>query len=118
MPAEDARIKWRKPKSAKELLLATGAPIDAASLLDLLCAAHLATWAEYVSTTGSGEIKKYRVLTESGLRYGVNASTAHPSRTECRFYADTFPALLQVAAQTLTSFSQRIVQAETPGTRT
>ncbi len=103
--ADESRADWRKPKSPKELLANRDAPLDATSFYALLELAGMIEWQEYLSTTGSGEIKRFRRLNRAGLNYGINAPTAHEFRTECRFYAENFPDLLKIAAGALSRFA-------------
>lgn len=51
---------------------------------------------EYVSSSGSGEIKKYRQFTNKGLEFGINKSGFNPSskKTECKFNETNFNILL------------------------
>lgn len=52
--------------------------------------------AEYMSSTGTGEIKKYRRFTDKGLTYGINKKSFNPNstKTECRFNDYNFEILL------------------------
>jgi len=59
---------------------------------------------QYASSTGSGEIKSFKRLTEQGEVFGVNkASMGHPFKTEARFYGEAFPQLLGIVMSQLTA---------------
>jgi len=66
------------------------APINAASLLALAEVAGLVTDAEYLSSSGSGEIKTCRKLTDEGLRYGINLEGFRSAATDIRLYPESF----------------------------
>lgn len=85
-----------KAESLTNLVKDTKISLNAASLLAALVRTEFAETVEYPSTTGSGEIKSFVRLTESGLRFGVNAPRMHEFRTDPRFFAETFPELLRV----------------------
>jgi hypothetical protein len=53
----------------------------------------------YLSTTGSGAEKSYRVINDDYLDFGQNVWTAHEFKTEPRFYAELFPDLVVIALQ-------------------
>lgn len=80
--------------SLTQLSKETKTSLNAASILSAIIKTDLANEVEYVSTSGSGEIKKFVQLSDSGLRYGENRATIHEFKTEPRFYAKTFPELL------------------------
>jgi len=66
---------------------------------------------EYISTTGSGEIKTFVAFTDKGEKYGFNRSGGfHPFKTECRFYAETFPELIVEIGQHITKEGQERLQ--------
>lgn len=55
---------------------------------------------DYLSSTGSGKIKKFNRLTVSGLYYGINeGGDHHDEKTTCRFYQETFKELVTEIAQ-------------------
>ena len=80
--------------SATELLEASDSFIDATMFFKLLEKAGYLKKVEYLSSTGTGEIKTYKSLTEMGLKYGINRGTKHPPKTECRFFKETFDDIL------------------------
>ena len=56
----------------------------------------------YLSTTDSGEIKSYLVLTEQGLEYGKNAfNPFHEFKTDPKFFEDKFPHAYLLALRAL-----------------
>ena len=85
-----------KPDSLTNLVKDKGISLNAASLLAAIVKTPLAEIAEYVSTTGSGEIKKFVRLTDAGLKYGINRTGVHEFKTEVRFYPHTFHEFLAV----------------------
>ncbi|MCR5941126.1 hypothetical protein FG152_09855 [Ochrobactrum sp. XJ1] len=85
-----------KAESLTNLVKDAGISLNAASLLAALVRTELAETVEYPSTTGSGEVKSFVRLTETGLSYGLNKPTMHEFKTDPRFFAETFPELLHV----------------------
>lgn len=90
--------------------------LDANSIMRVMMRYGLAEDAEYISTTGSGEVKRFRRLTDEGLNYGINeASSGHDIKTSPRFYIDTFPALVSLVVSYLQKESEDMhVQASKP----
>jgi NAD-dependent DNA ligase len=90
--------------------------MDANSIMRVMMRYGLAEDAEYISTTGSGEVKRFRRLTDEGLNYGVNeASSGHDIKTSPRFYMDTFPALVSLVVSYLHKESEDMqAQASKP----
>lgn len=101
-----------EPLSATKLLKQLAVPIDAKSFLAGLQLAGLLEEREYVSSSGSGEVKRYRALTADGLAYGVNAETLSAEKTEVRFYVETFPAVLRRSFDALLVRVEEVVSAE------
>ncbi|WP_104422748.1 hypothetical protein [Methylobacter tundripaludum] len=93
---------------AKHLLDSTGSPMDSATLFKALSIAGLVEQLTYLSSTGSGEIKKYWAFTPSGLKYGVNQSTMSPTKTELRFYDTHFSNVLIAAAEAIISHARNL----------
>lgn len=89
------------PVSATKLLKQLEVPLDAASFLAGMELAGLLEERQYVSSSGSGEVKRYKALTDTGLAYGVNAKTLSPEKTEVRFYGETFPQVLLCSIEAL-----------------
>lgn len=90
--------------------------LDANSIMRVMMKYGLAEDAEYISTTGSGEVKRFRRLTDEGLNYGINeASSGHDIKTSPRFYMDTFPALVSLVVSYLHKESENMqLQANKP----
>lgn len=88
----------RKNDSAKNLIKNLACPVDAPTLFQGLALAGFMEQCEYVSSTGSGEIKSYWRFAERGLRLGVNRSSSFSQATTPRFYADTFLEAVAIAA--------------------
>ena len=55
--------------------------------------------AERVSSK-SGKNKKYKVLTESGLSYGINRESQHSDQTSPYYYDNSFPQLITLLLET------------------
>ena len=53
---------------------------------------------EYISSSGTGEIKYYKKLTEQGLAYGRNVPSDFSEREEARFFSSAFLSLLEQAS--------------------
>lgn len=87
-----------KPAAITALLRANDLSLDAATTLKALERAGVISEQKYVSTSGSGEIKSFRKIVEAQLRYGINAPTPHPFRTEPKFYREHFPGLVALVA--------------------
>lgn len=86
-----------KTSTLTALLEEYSCSMDASSIMKVMMRYGLADDAEYVSTTGSGEIKRFRRLIDEGLNYGVNeASPVHDIKTTPKFYVDTFPSLISL----------------------
>jgi len=84
--------------------------LDAKSIMRVMMRYGLAEDAEYISTTGSGEVKRFRRLTDEGLNYGINeASSGHDIKTSPRFYIDTFPTLISLVVSFLQKESEQIL---------
>lgn len=96
--------------SAKDLLEKYSSPLNSSSLFNALEVAGLVVSKEYVSSTGSGEIKSYLSLIDDGLKFGLNRQSAYSEKTELRFFNDSFPELLVVAAKAILNQSQALVQ--------
>ncbi|NVZ62023.1 hypothetical protein HX867_08010 [Pseudomonas gingeri] len=88
-------------KPLKALLADRNVSFDATTILNALVKSGHAENSEYASTTGSGQLKSFKRLTESGMQFGTNKSTMHPLKTEPRFYEETFPELLKVVVTQL-----------------
>lgn len=97
-----------KTQAAKKLLELSGSALDAASLFAGMAQIGLLEEREYLSSSGSGEIKRYKALTEEGLRYGKNMPTMSPTKTEVKLYPSAFPDLLQRVCQGLLAHAESL----------
>lgn len=97
-PLENGRGRM-KVDSLTNLVKDTGISLNAATLLAAIIKTPLAETVEYISTSGSGEIKKFVRLTDAGLKFGINRPGIHEFKTEVRFYAHTFRDFLDVIHQ-------------------
>lgn len=89
-------------KSLKALISLYGVSFDASTIMNALIKAGYAENFEYLSSTGSGELKSFKKLTEEGEIFGVNKEGFGPSiKTEARFFESKFPELLAVVVQQL-----------------
>lgn len=89
-------------KSLKALIAQHCVSLDAITIMNALLKVGHAENFEYESSTGSGEIKSFRKLTEEGQKFGVNKLSMGPSiRTEARFYDSSFPELLSIVVKQL-----------------
>lgn len=70
-------------------------PLHAQSVLQMLTWAGLVEESEYLSSTGSGEVKKFQRLTAAGLVYGQNVATLSPTKTEIKVHVSTLPDLIR-----------------------
>lgn len=87
--------------AATALLKGVNAPLDAGTFMRGLALAGLAVECEYLSSSGSGVVKRYWSLTEAGLAYGQNIKTISPVRTEPRFDPDRFTGLVRLSLEGL-----------------
>ncbi len=92
-----------KPTSLTELIKQTGVSLNANTILTAIKKTDLVEEVEYLSSTGSGEIKTFLRLTESGLKFGMNRILRGDVKTEPRFYFETFPQLLRVIVDQIDS---------------
>lgn len=90
-----------QPLPAMTLLNNTGSPMDATTLFKALEAAGLMEKINYLSSTGSGEMKQYWAFTNAGSALGVNQMTMSPMKTEPRFFITAFPQALRAAADAI-----------------
>ncbi|MCY1698613.1 hypothetical protein OVA10_11205 [Lelliottia sp. SL45] len=98
----------KKLFAAKALLTQNSSPLDSLSLFNAMHLAGLLEEKEYVSSTGSGEIKRYHSLTEDGLKFGMNKSSPYSEKTELVFYPATFKALLVLASEEILTHSESL----------
>lgn len=89
-------------KPLKELTSRYGVSLDPITIMNALLKAGYAENIEYLSSTGSGELKSFRRLTEAGEKFGVNkGGYGSTIKTDARFFETTFPELLKVVVKQL-----------------
>lgn len=87
--------KDQRTDSITNLLKANGAQLSAVKANKLLLQKGILEEKERESSTRPGIKKKYKVLTETGLDYGINyANPQSPDQTSPYYYRETFPELL------------------------
>jgi len=86
---------------AKSLLIDIGSGLDATSFFNGLALAGIVSRVEYLSTTGSGEVKHFLKIDDGHLHIGQNKKTMHEFKTEVRFFRSGFESLVVVACRAL-----------------
>jgi hypothetical protein len=98
----------RVMKGAKRLLIEHSLPLDEVSFLSCLLECGYIEEREYISTTGTGEIKNFIAISENHPDIGMNLkNNFHPIKTEPRFYEDRFIDLYLIACEYATLQGQR-----------
>jgi hypothetical protein len=88
-----------KPISLTKLCKSHDLSLDAAAILKVLIKIDVIEVLEYPSTTGSGELKKYKSINKMYARFGENTPTMHEFRTEPRFYPNVFSELITLVVE-------------------
>jgi hypothetical protein len=84
-----------KTDSITNLLKLHKADISAVKANKILMALGLLTEEERPSAKYAGKMKKFKVLTEQGLQYGVNIENpSSPGQTSPHYFVDAFDQLL------------------------
>ncbi|MFN2365591.1 MAG: hypothetical protein ABR523_03900 [Desulfurivibrionaceae bacterium] len=84
-----------KTDSMTKLLKLHKAEISAVKANKTLVALNLLTEEERPSAKYAGKMKKYKVLTETGLQYGINLENPNsPGQTTPHYFIDKFAHLL------------------------
>lgn len=84
-----------KTDSITNLLKLHKADISAVKANKILMALGLLSEEERPSTKYAGKMKKFKVLIEQGLQYGVNVENpSSPGQTSPHYFVDTFDQLL------------------------
>jgi hypothetical protein len=87
-------MKGSDVESITKLLKAHNVPLSAVRANKLLLSLGILEEAQRESSTRPGVIKKYKVLSEKGLDYGVNEeNTQSPDQTSPYYYKDSFAEL-------------------------
>lgn len=92
-----------KPKAITKLLEQNAVSFDAATVFKALLKTGHMIEVEYYSTTGSGELKKFRAFSRSGFEFGEDSPTAHEFMTRPEFYPSKLKALLGIVVTQLAS---------------
>lgn len=89
----------REAKPVTELLKQFGYPVSAMMFNRKLLNNGILEERTRKSTSKKGGISKYKALTESGLKYGVNqVSPQNPKETQPYYYVDTFQELYDLVS--------------------
>lgn len=87
--------------SMTALLKKNNIPLSASSAFQLMDYSGLSKISYYESSTGSGQQKWFRELTEEGKAFGKNQWGHHEFKTEMSFDADAFPGLIEILSTAL-----------------
>ena len=89
-----------KTDSITNLLKLHNADISAVKANKSLVALGLLNEKERPSSKYAGKMKKYKALSEEGLRYGVNVENPNsPGQTTPHYFVETFDRLLELIKQ-------------------
>ena len=87
----------KETDSLTNLLKANGANISAVKANKILLSIGVLEEKERPSTKHQGVMKKFKVLTEKGLEYGINKENmSNPEETSPYYYTAEFTKLLQL----------------------
>ena len=93
-------MKGNDVESITKLLKEHEVPLSAVKANKLMLEIGLLEEATRESTTRPGIIKKYKVLSEKGLDYGVNEENPQsPDQTSPYYYKDSFAELAKLLIQ-------------------
>lgn len=93
--------RQKKSDTLTNLLKIAGISLHPATINLALLKTGNAEMAEYLSTTGSGEVKTFLRLTEAGMQFGENGWSSHPIKTSVRIYTSSFPELIRITMNEL-----------------
>ena len=89
-----------KTDSLTNLLKLSSLEISTVKANKILVALGLLAEKERPSSKYAGKMKKYKALTEQGLRYGINEENpSSPGQTTPHYFVDTFAQLLVLIQQ-------------------
>jgi hypothetical protein len=99
MSSDDEKAKAANPAGRRtepitNLLKSHQVGLSAAKANRLLLAKGILEEASRPSETEPGKFRKYKVLTESGLNYGINKVQQLVDETTPRYFEDTFAELV------------------------
>lgn len=101
----------QKLDTAKHLLQQHDLPLDANSLCKGLALSGAMKEVEYLSTSGSGEVKTYWQFTGEGEAFGENKKNRfHEFKTEPRFFERGFLNTYLVACKAITEHALRMCE--------
>jgi hypothetical protein len=90
-------MKGKDVEAITKLLKEHGVALSAVKANKLMLKIGLLVEATRESTTRPGVIKKYKVLSDKGLDYGVNEENPQsPDQTSPYYYKDSFPELARI----------------------
>jgi hypothetical protein len=89
-----------KTDSITNLLKQNNADISAVKANKILVTLGLLSEEERPSSKYAGKIKKFKVLTEQGMEYGINVENPNsPGQTAPHYFVETFDRLLALIQQ-------------------
>lgn len=99
----------KKLNSAKNLLQKHALPLDANSFYKGLTLSGAMHEVEYLSTSGSGEVKNFWQFTSEGERFGENKKNHfHEFKTEPRFFEAVFLHAYVAACKAISEHALKI----------
>lgn len=107
-----AMLPHSKAESASKLIKQLGLPMHVKTFEQGLVLCGDLEVAEYLSSTGNGEIKTFLRLTPSGLTLGKNTYNPFtPNRTDTVFFASSFLVVYARAATAIAKHANEIAHA-------
>lgn len=101
--------KTDKADTPKRLLALHGCILAPQAFLHGLSLAGVVEQVEYLSSTGSGEVKHFYRITAAHSRHGVNKfNPFHETKTDPLFYGATFLEAYEVACKAIYEHATRI----------
>jgi|GEM_PF-6796398 len=88
-----------KPATSKKLLELHGCLMNVGTLNNALLSCGVLESVEYLSSTGSGEVKNYLKIKDNFSHFGINTSNPFSKATEPRYFHDRFSELYKIAAE-------------------
>ena len=101
-----------KAETAKKLLQTSNCILTPGAFMDGLVLAGLMEKVEYLSTSGSGEIKHFYKVSERGLIFGKNKHNPfHEIKTDPLFYSARFLELYAISCAEIAKHAQALLAA-------
>ena len=94
MTSDDNKPSPGRTEPITNLLKRHGVELSAAKANRLLLARGILEEATRPSETEPGKLRTYKVLTDAGLRYGINKTQQLVDETTPRYFDDTFAELV------------------------